>query len=260
MRAPPVFRHSVPRVTTLAVAAFTVACAERPNLEAGTSEWQRPAAGAGEAAATNPRVESADAPTVIFIGTSLTAGYGLSADQAYPARVAALAARDGVPINAVNAGVSGETSAGALRRVEWVLRTPAEVVVVETGANDGLRGLSVEAARENITRIVREIQRVRPQAMVVLVQMEAPPNLGADYTARFSAMYPAIAAETGATLIPFLLEGVAAVREFNLPDGIHPNAAGTERVAANVWQHLRPLIARLHDKRAAAVVPAGAAN
>jgi acyl-CoA thioesterase I len=258
MRVPPISFLSLPRFGAPIVAAFAVACAERPNLEAGTGQWQPSQAAEAEAAVPRPSAASPDAPTVIFIGTSLTAGYGLSADQAYPARVAARAARAGLPINAVNAGVSGETSAGALRRVEWVLRTPAEIVVVETGANDGLRGLSVQAARENLTRIIQEIRRIQPDAKVVLLQMEAPPNLGADYTNRFREMYPAVAAETGVTLLPFLLEGVAAVREMNLPDGIHPNAAGTERVAANVWSHLRPVVAELHAEDGSAVVTRGA--
>lgn len=193
-------------------------------------------------------VAPADTPTVVFIGTSLTAGYGLSPELAYPAAVERLAAADNLPVKVVNAGLSGETSAGALRRVEWVLRSPADVVVVETGANDGLRALDIAATRSNITGIVQRIARAQPAARVFLVQMEAPPNFGADYTARFRDMYPAIARETGATLVPFLLEGVAAVPEMNQSDGIHPNVAGAERVARTVWGTLKPAVSELHAR------------
>lgn len=206
--------------------------------------------GRSTSATGSPRPAARDAapPAVIFLGTSLTAGYGLTADQAYPAVVERLSARDGLPIRSVNAGLSGETSAGALRRADWVLRTPAEVVVVETGANDGLRALDVGDTRENITRLVRRIQRVKPEARVLLVQMEAPPNFGAEYAARFRNMYPEIAAATGATLVPFLLEGVAAVREMNQPDGIHPNVPGSERVADNVWAALKPVVQEIRAR------------
>lgn len=204
-----------------------------------------PRADAAAAAAVAP----ADTPTVVFIGTSLTAGYGLTPERAFPAAVQRLAAADNLPVRVVNAGLSGETSAGALRRVEWVLRSPADVVVIETGANDGLRALNIDATRANITEIVQRIMRARPAARVFLVQMEAPPNFGADYTARFRDMYPAIARETGATLIPFLLDGVAAIPEMNQADGIHPNVAGAERVARTVWATLRPAVAALHANR-----------
>lgn len=143
----------------------------------------------------------------------------------------------------MNAGVSGETSAGALRRVDWVLREPADVVVIETGANDGLRGQSPEALRTNLVQIVRRVRAVQPQAQVALVQMEAPRNLGADYTRRFHAAYAAAAREAGVPLWPFLLEGVAGDVALNQGDGVHPNEAGARRVAATVWQALAPVVA-----------------
>lgn len=185
----------------------------------------------------------------MFIGTSLTAGLGLPQHQAYPAVVERLARADGLTISVVNAGLSGETSAGALRRIDWVLRAPADVVVVETGANDGLRALDVDATHANLTAIVRRIRELQPDARVALVQMEAPPNFGAEYTTRFRAMYPEVAAATGARLLPFLLDGVAAVGDMNQSDGIHPNAAGAERVAGNVWRALRPMIESLDSGR-----------
>ena len=144
----------------------------------------------------------------------------------------------------VNAGVSGETSAGLLRRLDWVLRRPAEVIVVETGANDGLRGLPVSATRTTIGEILSRIRRERPNAAIVLVQMEAPPNLGQEYTSAFHAMFAELAREHGATLMPFLLAGVAGEPRLNQGDGMHPNNAGERIVTDNVWRALQPLLTR----------------
>jgi acyl-CoA thioesterase I len=236
------------RVVPVLALLFVVACGERDNLDGDTSAWQ-----SGDtvqvAPDTSPPTIATDAPTVIFLGTSLTAGYGLTPEQAYPAVVERLAAEQGTSIRSVNAGLSGETSAGALRRIEWVLRTPADIVVIETGANDGLRALDVEATRTNIREIIARIRAAQPTAHIMLVQMEAPPNFGADYTSRFRSMYGAIAEQSGVTLVPFLLDGVAAVPDLNLEDGIHPNAAGAERVAANVWRSLGPAVERVHRGR-----------
>jgi len=188
---------------------------------------------------------SVKGPVVLFIGTSLTAGYGLSPDQAYPAVIQRLSQEAGLPIAVVNAGVSGETSAGALHRIDWVLRTPADVVVIETGANDGLRGLSVAAAQSNIDAIVGRVRKAKPAVPVLLVQMEAPPNLGAEYTARFHEMYGEIAKDRGATLVPFLLDSVVGRPALNQRDGVHPNAAGAQMVAQNIWRSLEPVIRSL---------------
>jgi acyl-CoA thioesterase-1 len=184
------------------------------------------------------------APVILFIGTSLTAGYGLEATDAFPEVVGALLDSAGHPARIINAGVSGETSAGARTRIDWVLRQPADVIVLETGANDGLRGLSVAAARENIQVILDHIRAKRPTARVLLVQMEAPPNLGGSYTADFRAMYPELAKTNGIELVPFLLEGVAGNPSLNQDDGIHPNRAGARIVARNVYRALikRPLV------------------
>jgi acyl-CoA thioesterase-1 len=144
----------------------------------------------------------------------------------------------GYSVRIVNAGVSGETSAGARRRADWILREPVDVVVLETGANDGLRGVDPDSTRANVRAVLEKARAAHPGARLLLVQMEAPPNLGAGYTARFREMFPAVARATGATLVPFLLEGVAGIQSLNQPDGIHPNVAGERRVAANVWPAL----------------------
>jgi acyl-CoA thioesterase-1 len=179
---------------------------------------------------------------VLFIGTSLTAGLGLEPEQAYPALIQDKADSAGTPIVAINAGVSGETSAGALNRIGWVLRAPADVVVLETGANDALRALPVSEARANISAILDSIKARKPKARVFLVQMEAPPNLGPQYTAAFDAMYGDLAREKGATLVPFLLNGVAGIADLNQADGLHPNVRGERIVAGNVWKSLRPAL------------------
>ena len=179
---------------------------------------------------------------VIFVGTSLTAGLGLDPDSAYPARIQRRADSSGMRVQAVNAGVSGETSAGALRRIDWVLREPADIIVLETGANDGLRALRVDSTRANVQAIVRKIKLAMPAARVLLVQMEAPPNLGASYTGDFHAMYPSIAKAERVTLAPFLLLGVAGVEALNQADGVHPNDAGERRVTDTVWRALEPLL------------------
>lgn len=181
--------------------------------------------------------------TVLFLGTSLTAGLGLEPDSAYPQQIQQKIDAGALPYQTVNAGVSGETSAGLLRRLDWVLREPAAVIVVETGANDGLRGQSVEATRATIAQILGRIRQQRPDARVVLAQMEAPTNLGADYTRAFHAMFPSLAKEYGVTLMPFLLDGVAGRAQFNQGDGVHPNLDGERKVTENVWKTLGPLLA-----------------
>jgi acyl-CoA thioesterase I len=180
----------------------------------------------------------------LIIGTSLTAGLGLaSQDESYPAVLQRMADSAGLGVRIVNAGSSGETSAGALRRLDWILTESAAVVLVETGANDGLRGLNVDSTASTLRSIVKRIRERAPTAKVAIMQMEAPRNLGAEYTRRFHALYGNVARETGVILIPFLLEGVAGVAELNQADGIHPTAAGARRVARNVWLALRPMIA-----------------
>ena len=208
------------------------------------------AAGAGASSAAGRSVNSTGEPTVVFMGTSLTAGYGLAdPQQAYPALLARRADSLGLGVRVVNAGLSGETSAGARRRVDWVLRGRVDAFVLETGANDGLRALDVEATRENIVATIRRVRAMRPDARVYLVQMEAPPNLGAGYTGRFRAIYPAIAKAEGVTLLPFLLEEVAGRAALNQPDGVHPTAEGARRVANTLWPALEPLFRELDGSR-----------
>lgn len=227
--------------------AFVAACAACAPDDKNTARADAGQVSARESGDTaSPAGDArADATKVLFVGTSLTAGYGLTPELAYPAVVARLAESDGVPIHVTNAGLSGETSAGALRRMDWILRAPADVIVIETGANDALRGLDPDSTRANLERIVARIRATQPGAEIVLVQMEAPPNYGVSYVRRFRAMYADVARDQGVVLAPFLLDGVAGLSELNQADGIHPNGRGAELVAANVWTALEPVVRRV---------------
>ena len=179
-------------------------------------------------------------PVIVALGDSLTAGLGVTAEEAYPALLEARLAREGFHYRVVNAGVSGDTTAGALRRLDWVLRARPVVVVVALGANDGLRGLPVTAMRDNLVAIVTRLRAAG--ARVLLAGMRLPPNYGADYTREFAEAFAAVARQTSVPLLPFLLDGVAGRAALNQPDGIHPNAAGQRMVAETVWRSLRPML------------------
>jgi acyl-CoA thioesterase-1 len=182
-----------------------------------------------------------DKPRIVALGDSLTAGLGLDPSQAYPALLQKRLDAAGLKYEVVNAGVSGDTSAGGLRRVDWALDGDVKVLIVALGGNDALRGLPVEQLRQNLTAIV---ERAKARGIkVILAGMEAPPNFGAGYTAAFRETYRDVAKAHGAVLIPFLLEGVAGLPEMNQGDGIHPTAAGAQRVADIVWTALQPLVA-----------------
>jgi acyl-CoA thioesterase I len=186
-----------------------------------------------------PSQPAASGPLVVFLGDSLTAGPGLEEEQAFPAVVAERMAEQSLPIRVVNAGISGDTSAGGLRRLDWLLRQKPAVMVVGLGANDGLRGLPVEQTESNLREIVSRSQAAG--ARVLLLGMKIPPNYG-DYAIQFEEIYPRVARDLGVPLVPFLLEGVGGVPDLNLPDGIHPNGEGQERVAENVVPYLRELV------------------
>lgn len=202
------------------------------------------AAPPSQSSETPPATTAADTrPRVVILGTSLTAGLGLdNPDDAFPAVLQRMADSAGFAVHIVNAGSSGETSAGAVRRADWVLSEPAIAVIIETGANDGLRGLNPDSTGANLRSLIARIRAKQPSARIAVVQMEAPPNLGAEYTRRFHALYGNVARETGVTLLPFLLEGVAGIAALNQADGIHPTAQGAQIVARNVWRSLAPLL------------------
>ena len=233
------------RFLVLPLALISWACsAPRPNSDAEPTRPDRLQSEATTEAAPDDR------PVVVFLGTSLTAGLGLSADEdTYVARVAELADSAGTPIRAVNAGVSGETSAGGLRRLDWVLRSPLDVLVLELGANDGLRGQDPFALEDNLRQIVRLTRTRYPDVRIVLAGMEAPPNLGARYTLAFHQVYPTVAEEEGTLLVPFLLANVAGIPSLNQSDGIHPTPEGHRIMARNVWTVLGPVLSEMTATR-----------
>lgn len=180
---------------------------------------------------------------VLFLGTSLTAGYGLEdPTQAFPGLIQQKIDSAGMGFRVVNGGVSGDTSAGGLRRLEWLLNEPVRVLVLELGANDGLRGLALEQLRANLLEAIRQTRARHPEARVLVAGMEAPPNLGERYTGDFRAVFRQVAEDTGSTWLPFLLDGVAGDPALNQADGIHPTEEGHRRVAEHLWSTLEPLL------------------
>ena len=188
------------------------------------------------------------APRVILcLGNSITAGYGLDLEQAYPALLQQKVDAKGWKFRVINAGQSGDTSAGGLGRLDWLLKNRIDVLVLELGGNDGLSGLPVETTRRNLQGIIDGTKKKYPQAKIVLAGMKVPPNMGRDYGEKFGATFRALAEKNQIPLIPFVLEGVGGVGELNLPDGIHPTAKGHEIVAKNVWKVLEPVLRGLSN-------------
>jgi acyl-CoA thioesterase-1 len=182
----------------------------------------------------------ADERVIVALGDSLTAGLGVAADEAYPALLEDRLRRAGLPYRVVNAGVSGDTSAGGLRRLDWVLRSRPEIVIVALGANDGLRGVPVATLRDNLTAIVTTLQA--RGVRVLLIGMRLPPNYGRVYADAFAEAFRLVARRTSTAYLPFLLDGVGGEPSLNQADGIHPNAAGHRVVAERVWPALEPLL------------------
>jgi len=238
------------RVVSVTALAGIVACSADGNMNGArnsreTKDNMSIAKSTESSMPASRPVTALRTPVVLFFGTSLTAGYGLDPEQAFPSLIERRARDEGLPIRAINAGLSGETSAGAVRRIDWVLRTPADLVVIEVGANDALRGLSPDAARANLERLVSAVKAKQPRAKMALIQMEAPPNYGVAYTRSFRSIYSDVARKENIPLLPFLLNGVAGISRLNQPDGLHPNLSGERIVADNVWKALKPIVTQL---------------
>lgn len=184
------------------------------------------------------------ARNLVVLGDSLAAGYGVEPSEAWPARLQARIDHAGLPYRVVNAGVSGDTTAGGVRRLEWQLRQPVDVLLLELGGNDGLRGLSPDMTRSNLTAIATRVREKSPATALVIAGMQMPPTMGPEYTARFASVFPEVAKEQKAALVPHLLENVGGVPALNQPDLVHPNPAGHDLVASNVWVVLEPLLRR----------------
>lgn len=205
---------------------------------------------------TAPDTTASDEIRVLVLGNSIAAGYGLNPGQSFPALLQQKVDSLGWNVNVVNAGLSGETTAGGLRRIDWLLRQEVDVLVLELGGNDGLRGTAPEATRENLQAIIDKTLSTYPEARVILAGMQLPPNLGQRYTEQFRAVYPTLAEQNERVeLIPFILEGVGGVPSLMQSDGIHPTAEGQQIVAQNVWDTLRPVLRDMRQRETAASAP-----
>ncbi len=202
-----------------------------------------PDAGSSNTGDTSP----ASTKNVLIIGDSITAGYGLQTEQAFPAILQDKVDELDWPFTIVDGGLSGDTSAGGLRRITWLLRQPVDILILELGGNDGLRGTSPEATEQNLQGIIDKVKEQNPEAKIILAGMQIPPNLGQEYTAKFREIFPTLAERNDALLIPFILEGVGGVSSLMQADGIHPTAEGHVKVADNVWEVLKPVLEAMRE-------------
>lgn len=182
--------------------------------------------------------EEEEKKLILFFGNSLSAGYGIDEDDAFPGLVATRIDSLGLNYKVVNGGLSGETTASGLSRLDWFLEEEPAIFVLELGGNDGLRGISLDETKKNLKAMIQKVRERFPDTVIILAGMQIPPNMGQEYTATFEKMYPIIAEEENVHLIPFLLEGVAGDPELNLPDGIHPTEAGHQMVFQTIWPHI----------------------
>ncbi len=199
--------------------------------------WAQPVTGASEKS-------PAASKTVVVLGDSLAAGHGVDPSEAFPAVLQEKIDSAGLPFTIVNAGVSGDTSADGLNRINWLLKRKVDVLILELGGNDGLRGVPVSATETNLQTIINRVKQAYPRAQIVIAGMQMPPNMGETYTTAFRKMFPILAERNHAALVPFLLEGVGGDPKLNQPDHIHPTAEGHRIVAENVWKVLRPALAQ----------------
>lgn len=196
---------------------------------------------------SSEREDAANVHTILFLGDSITAGYGLVREAAYPSLIQEKIDSLGWSFRVLNGGISGDTSSGGLRRLDWLMRERIDVLVVALGGNDGLRGIDPGAMRENLSRIIDRARERQDDVKIVLAGMRMPPNLGQAFTERFERTYPELAAEKEVDLIPFLLEGVGGEAHLNQRDGIHPTAEGQRIIAGTVWEALLPVLAEVHS-------------
>lgn len=210
-----------------------------PSAAADTDPWIP-----GNDAILTPTAPGDSLPVILFLGNSLTAGYGLTPEEAFPALIQKKLDSAGYHYRVVNAGVSGETSAGGVRRIDWLLQHPVAILALELGANDALRGQDLRATRANLQAIIDRTRAHDPTTRIVIAGMQAPPNLGEHYTAEFRQLFIDLARANDAALIPFLLEGVGGIPALNQNDGIHPTAEGHEIIAENIWEVLVGVLGR----------------
>ena len=211
---------------------------------AACGEKKKPAGEeASQSSTAETKADSSTAKIALFFGDSITAGYGLDdPSEAFPGVIKNKIDSLKLPYKVINAGLSGETTAGGNGRIDWLLKQKIDVFLLELGANDGLRGIPATETSKNLQSIIDKVKAKYPEAKIVLLGMQVPPNMGADYTNKFKAVFPALAAKNNIPLVPFLLQGVGGVPELNQGDGIHPTAEGAKIVAENVWKVLKGVL------------------
>lgn len=228
------------RIKTLAIVTFACILSACSNAE---KKEERTKNTSGKPAPTSVKAAQDTVQNVLFFGTSLTAGYGLEDQaQAYPALIQKKIEALNLPYRVINAGLSGETSAAGKTRIDWLLKQPVSVFVLELGANDGLRGLSVKQTSMNLQAVIDRVKKKNPEAKLLMLGMQMPPNMGAKYTTEFKELFSNLASKNQMAYVPFLLEGVGGVPKLNQQDGIHPTAEGQKILAENVWKELQGLL------------------
>ena len=233
-------RNKWKRYTCWVVVGLMSACG---NESKPVEDRSTPVSNADSPRATPARDTTARGrKNILFFGNSLTAGYGLELSQAFPALIQKRLDSLGMPYRAINAGLSGETTAGGKERIDWLLRQKVDIFVLELGANDGLRGISTKETRRNLQYLIDQVRAKYPDVKIILAGMQIPPNMGPQYAADFRNIYRDLAQKNGTALIPFLLEGVGGIPKLNLPDGIHPTAKGHQIIMENVWKVLEEVI------------------
>jgi acyl-CoA thioesterase-1 len=232
------WRSSALAACLLCAGVLTACNSGEPTISSQPAASAAPAA--AEAASEHRPNPVVTRPRVVFLGDSLTAGLGLSPDEAYPSLLQQRLDKEGFKYEVINAGVSGDTSAGGLARLDWALEGDVRVLIVALGGNDGLRGLPAEELKGNLSKIIEHAQK--RHIRVILAGMEAPPNFGQSYIVSFHQVYPELARQYNVSLVPFLLQGVAGIDALNQRDGIHPTAEGARIVADNIWPVLRPML------------------
>lgn len=224
------------KIKTALVLALTITVA-------GCGSKSKPNDTAAKTDSAKTAATTSSTKTILVFGDSLTAGYGLDdQSESYPSVLQTKIDSAKLPYTIVNGGLSGETSAGGKSRIDWLLKQPVDVFVLELGANDGLRGIPVEETEQNLQTIIDRVKAKYPKAKLVMLGMQVPPNMGATYVSNFKDMFPKLATKNNMTLVPFLLQGVGGVRSLNQKDGIHPTAAGAKILAANVWQVIKDIL------------------
>jgi acyl-CoA thioesterase-1 len=221
-----------------AVFAILLMAACGNNKEKPAAEENKQQA-SGDSATTVPTTGEKN---IIFFGNSLTAGYGLEPTEAFPALVQQKIDSLKLPYKVINAGLSGETTAGGKNRIDWILKQPVSIFVLELGGNDGLRGIPISETRQNLQTIIDRVRTKNPEVKIILAGMQVPPNMGRKYAVDFQEVFRDLSQKNNTALIPFLLEGVGGIQELNQSDGIHPTAVGQKIVAENVWEVLRGLL------------------